>query len=163
MDSWTYVSSLAGLQSFISPPDSFLLWKESPCWEYLCVLLHQLGEVVEEAVLGAKEIKLVVPLLLLHELGEELPPVPGHKLRRELHHVQVEGRDGRRVRDELELGRRLLRNHRLLDHLGLHLQGEWRQLSDFLQRTVTKHSGEPFFPPAAAGKQCQLPSWQAQG
>lgn len=96
-------------------------------------------------MLGAKEIKLVIPLLLLHELGEELPPVPGHELRRELHHVQVEGRDGWRVRDELELGRGLLWNHGLLDHLGLHLQGEGHRLSDFLQGTPTKCSGESFF------------------
>lgn len=156
MDSWTYISSLAGLQGFIRPPNPFLLWKKSPCLEYLCVLLHQLGEIVEEAVLGAKEIKLVIPLLLLHELGEELPPVAGHELRRELHHVQVEGRDGRRIRDELELGRGLLGHHGLLDHLGLHLQG-----TDTAQRPPARnshqHPGESCFPPAAVGKQCQLP------
>lgn len=58
---------------------------------HLGVLLHQLREVVEEAVLRAEEVKLVVALLFLHQLGQKLAPIPGHKLSRQLHHVQVEG------------------------------------------------------------------------
>lgn len=58
---------------------------------HLGVLLHQLREVVEEAVLRAQEVKLVVALLFLHQLGQKLAPIPGHKLSRQLHHVQVEG------------------------------------------------------------------------
>lgn len=58
---------------------------------YLGVLLHQLGEVIEEAVLGPQEVKLVVPLLLLHQLGEKLTSVPRHELGCQLDHVQVEG------------------------------------------------------------------------
>ena len=88
---------------------------------YLGVLLHQLGEVVEEAVLWPQEVKLVVPLLLLHELGQELPAVAGDKLGGELDDVEVERRDRRRVGDELELWRRLFGNHRLVNHLRLHL------------------------------------------
>ena len=91
---------------------------------YLGVLLHKLGEVVEEAVLGPQEVKLVVPLLLLHELREKLPPVPGHKLGRQLHHIQVKGRNGRGVGDKFKLWRGLLGNHSLLDDLCLDLQEE---------------------------------------
>lgn len=58
---------------------------------HLGILFHQLREVVEKAVLRAKEVKLVVALLFLHQLGQKLAPIPGHKLSRQLHHVQVEG------------------------------------------------------------------------
>ena len=86
---------------------------------YLCILLHQLGEVVEQAVLGPQEVKLVVPLLFLHELGEKLPAVAGDKLGGELDDVQVKRRDGRRVGDELKLRRRFFGYHCLVNHLGL--------------------------------------------
>lgn len=79
-------------------------------YTHLGVLFHQFGEVVEEAVLRTQEVELVVPLLLLHELREELAAITGHELSRQLHHVQVEGRDGGRVSHELELRRRLLGN-----------------------------------------------------
>lgn len=58
---------------------------------HLGVLFHQLREVVEEAVLWAEEVKLVVALLFLHQLGQKLASIPGHKLSRQLHHVQVKG------------------------------------------------------------------------
>lgn len=89
---------------------------------HLGVLLHQFGEVVEEAVLRTQEVELVVPLLLLHELREELAAVTRHELSRQLYHVQVEGRDGGRVGHELELGRRLLGDDRLMDDLRLDLE-----------------------------------------
>lgn len=60
---------------------------------YLSVLLHQLGEVVEEAVLRSQEVKLVVSLFFLHELCEELAPVASHKLGGQLDNIQVECRD----------------------------------------------------------------------
>lgn len=91
------------------------------CHEYLRVLLNQLREVVKQAVLRAKEVKLIVPLLFLHQLRQELPPIPSHKLRRQLHHIQVKGRDGGRICNELKLRRWLFGNNGLLDHLGLHL------------------------------------------
>lgn len=93
-------------------------------FSYLSVLFNQFGEVVEETMLGPQEIKLVVPLLFLHQLGEELPAIPSHELGCQFDHVQVKGRDRGRVCDELKVGRRLLRNHRLLDHLGLDLRKE---------------------------------------
>lgn len=96
---------------------------------HLGVLFHQLGEVVEEAVLRTQEVELVVPLLLLHELREELAAVTGHELRRQLHHVQVEGRDGGRVGHELKLGRRLFGNDGLVDDLRLDL-GETQHKSE---------------------------------
>lgn len=58
---------------------------------HLGILFHQLREVVEEAVLWAEEVKLVVALFLLHQLGQKLAPIPGHKLSRQLHHIQVKG------------------------------------------------------------------------
>lgn len=58
---------------------------------YLSILFNQFGEVVEETVLRAQEIKLVIPLLFLHQLGEELPAIPSNKLGCQLYHVQVEG------------------------------------------------------------------------
>lgn len=94
---------------------------------HLGVLFHQLGEVVEEAVLRTQEVELVVPLLLLHELCEELAAVTGHELRRQLHHVQVEGRDGGRVGHELKLGRRLFGNDGLVDDLRLDLEETWHK------------------------------------
>lgn len=60
---------------------------------YLGILFHQFGEVVEETVLWTQEVELIVPLLLLHQLGEELPAVPSNKLRRQLYHIQIKGRD----------------------------------------------------------------------
>lgn len=60
---------------------------------HLGVLLHQLGEVVEEAVLRPQKVKLVVPLFFLHELSEKLAPVASNKLGSELDHIQVKGRD----------------------------------------------------------------------
>lgn len=58
---------------------------------HLGVLFHQLREVVEKAVLRAEEVKLVVALFFLHQLGQKLAAIPGHKLSRQLHHIQVEG------------------------------------------------------------------------
>ena len=55
----------------------------------LAVLLHQLGEVVEQRVLLAEEVKLVVPLLPNHQLVQELGSIPGHKLSRQLHYVPM--------------------------------------------------------------------------
>lgn len=57
---------------------------------HLGILFHQLREVVKKAVLGTKEVKLIVALLFLHQLGQKLAPISGHKLSRQLHHVQVE-------------------------------------------------------------------------
>ena len=88
---------------------------------YLGVLLHQLGEVVEEAVLRAEEVKLVVPLLLLHELSEELTSVASDKLGSQFDDVQVKGGDGGRVCNELKLWWWFLGHHSLVNHLGLHL------------------------------------------
>lgn len=97
--------------------------------KHLGILFHQLREIVEEAVLWTEEVKLVVALLFLHQLGQKLAPIPGHKLSRQLHHVQVEGRDGGGVCDELKLGRGLFGHDGLLDHLGLDLRcrGNMRQ------------------------------------
>lgn len=67
---------------------------------------------------------MVVALLFLHQLGQKLAPIPGHKLSRQLHHVQVKGRDGGGVCDELELRRGLFGHDGLLDHLGLDLLGQ---------------------------------------
>ena len=78
--------------------------------EHLGVLLQQLGEVLEQAVLRPQEVELEVPLFPVHQVGEELPAVPGHELRRQLDHVEVEGRDGGGVGEELVLGRRLLQH-----------------------------------------------------
>ena len=55
----------------------------------LAVLFHQLGEVVEQRVLLAEEVKLVVPLLPHHQFVKELGSVPGHKLGCQLHNVPV--------------------------------------------------------------------------
>lgn len=90
--------------------------------QYLGVLLHQFGEVVEEAVLRPQEVELVVPLLLLHQLGEKLSTVASYKLSSQLHHIQVESRDGGRICDEFKFRRRLLRHHGLMDHLRLDLE-----------------------------------------
>jgi len=84
--------------------------------QYLGVLFHELGEVVEQTVLRSEEVKLVVACLQLHQLGQELSTVPRDKLRRQLHHVQVKRRDRRRVRDELKLRRRLQRGLNLNTH-----------------------------------------------
>lgn len=73
-------------------------------------------------MLRTQEVELVVPLLLLHELREELAAVTRHELSRQLHHIQVEGGDRGRIGHELELGWRLLGNHRLVDDLRLHLE-----------------------------------------
>lgn len=58
---------------------------------YLCVLFHQFCKVVEQAVLWSKKVKLVVPLLLLHQLCEKLAAISGDKLCGQLHHIQVKG------------------------------------------------------------------------
>lgn len=55
--------------------------------KHLGILFHQLREIVEEAVLWAEEVKLVVALLFLHQLGQKLAPIPGYKLSRQLHHI----------------------------------------------------------------------------
>lgn len=91
---------------------------------YLGILLHQLGEVGEQAVLGPQEVKLVVALLLLHELCEELAAISGHKLGRQLHHVEVEGRNGGWVCDELKFRRGLFGHHSLVNHLSLDLPSD---------------------------------------
>lgn len=53
----------------------------------LGILLNQFGEVVEETVLGSQEVKLIVSLLSVHQVGQKLTPIPGHKLRCQLHHI----------------------------------------------------------------------------
>lgn len=68
---------------------------------YLCVLLQQTGEVVEERVLGAQEVKLVVSLLPIHQVSQELPPVPGHKLGRQFHYVS-----GKYTQTKIEMTRK---------------------------------------------------------
>lgn len=59
--------------------------------QHLCILLHQLCEVVEEAVLWTEKVKLIVALLFLHQLSQKLAPIPGHKLSCQLYYIQVEG------------------------------------------------------------------------
>ena len=65
------------------------------------LLLHRTGAYTEPCKTNRKtvpqnqsnlsfapeEVELVVPLLPVHELGEELAPVTRHKLRGQLHHV----------------------------------------------------------------------------
>ena len=65
-------------------------------------------------MLRPQEVELVVPLLAVHEVGEELAAVARHELRSQLHHVQVERRDRRRVSDELKVRGGLLGRRRLL-------------------------------------------------
>ena len=65
-------------------------------------------------MLRPQEVELVVPLLPVHQVGQELAAVARHELRRQLDYVQVEGRDGGRVGDELEVRRGLLGRWRLL-------------------------------------------------
>lgn len=89
---------------------------------YLGILFHQLGKIVEKAVLRTEKIKLIVALLFLHELCQKLAPIPGHKLSCEFYHIQVKGGDGGRVCDELKLRRGLFGHNGLLNHLGLHLR-----------------------------------------
>ena len=54
---------------------------------YLSVLLHQLGEVVEEAMLGPQEVKLVVPLLLADQTRHKLAAITRHELSRQPHDI----------------------------------------------------------------------------
>ena len=42
----------------------------------LGVLLQKFGEVLEEGVLGSKEVELIVPLLSLHQVGQKLTTIP---------------------------------------------------------------------------------------
>lgn len=72
-------------------------------------------------MLWSQEVKLVVPLLLLHQLCEKLTTISGNELCGQLHHIQVKGCDGGRVGNELKLRWRLLGHHRLMDHLCLNL------------------------------------------
>ena len=66
-------------------------------------------------MLRPQEVELVVPLLPVHQVGQELAAVARHELRRQLDHVQVEGRDGWRVGDELKVCRGLLGRWWLLE------------------------------------------------
>ena len=66
-------------------------------------------------MLRPQEVELVVPLLAVHQVGQELAAVARHELRRQLDHVQVEGRDGGRVGDELKVRRGFLGRWRLLE------------------------------------------------
>ena len=56
----------------------------------LGVLLHQLGEVVEETVLGTQEVEEVVALLSLHHCCQKLTPVASHKLGSQLYNIPVD-------------------------------------------------------------------------
>lgn len=56
---------------------------------YLGVLLNKFGEVIEEAVLWPEKVKLVVPLLFLHQLSEKLTAIASNKLGSELHNIQI--------------------------------------------------------------------------
>ena len=77
-------------------------------------LLEEAREVLEQRVLRPQEVELVVALLPVHQVGQELAAVARHELRRQLDHVQVEGRDGGRVGCELEVRRGVLGRRRLL-------------------------------------------------
>lgn len=57
--------------------------------DHLSVLLNQLGEVVEKAVLWPQKVKLVVPLFFLHELREKLAAIASNKLGSELDNIQI--------------------------------------------------------------------------
>jgi dsDNA-binding SOS-regulon protein len=54
---------------------------------YLGVLLDELGEVVEEGVLGLEEVKVVVHSFLLHQRRQELLAVLRNELRSQLDRV----------------------------------------------------------------------------
>jgi len=81
----------------------------------LRVLLNHPREEHKVTVLRLQEIEQRVPRLLAHEVGAEGAAVARHKLRGELDDVDVERLEGGRVRDELEVGGRLLRHEDLLD------------------------------------------------
>lgn len=61
-----------------------LLWRQ----EYLRVLLQQSREVLEQRMLGTKEIKLMVSLLLFHQVRKELSAVARYELRGQFDDVQ---------------------------------------------------------------------------
>nr|CAD7448294.1 unnamed protein product [Timema bartmani] len=106
---------------------------------YLGVLFQELGEILEQGVLRSQEVKLVVSLLPVHQVGQELSAITRHKLSCQLHNVpgrkqtlnlvltvvccndtpksknsQIKSGNGGRVSDELKLGRRILGDERLL-------------------------------------------------
>ena len=56
---------------------------------YLCVLLDQFGEVREQAVLWPEEVKLVIPLFSVHQVGQKLPTITGNKLCCQLDDITV--------------------------------------------------------------------------
>ena len=60
----------------------------------LCVLLDELCEVVEQAVLRTQEIKLIVSLLSIHQIREKTAAVSGHKLSCQLDHVSGNDQHG---------------------------------------------------------------------
>lgn len=70
-------------------------------------------------MLWAQEVKLVVPLLFLHELGEKLAAISGNKLCGELDNVQVKCRNRWWICNKLKLGRGFFGDNRLLNHLHL--------------------------------------------
>ena len=67
-------------------------------------------------MLRPQEIELIIPLLLVHQVGQELTPISGHELGGQFDDVQVEGGNGGRVRHELEV-RGGLRGRRSLNLL----------------------------------------------
>ena len=60
----------------------------------LCVLLDELCEVVEQAVLWTQEIELIVSLLSIHQIREKTAAVSGHKLSCQLDHVSGNDQHG---------------------------------------------------------------------
>lgn len=113
---------------------------------YLCVLLYQFCKVVEQAVLRSQEVKLVVPLLLLHQLREKLTAISGDKLGGQLHHIQIKGGDGGRIGHELKLRWRLLGYHAFMNHLRLNLRAQTHNLSAFNNRQISENFNMFLFP-----------------